>query len=68
MIISGKRVHMMAWIGSFLRGVSTWFSNSRPEGGATVPISSSSASLKSEPVTSAPETSSDDRSSEHNAR
>ena len=59
---------MMAWFGSVLRGVSMWFSNPRPEGGATVLISSFSASPKSEPVTSAPETSSNDQSSEHSAR
>ena len=59
---------MMDWFGSFLHGVSTWFSNPRPEGGATVPVSSFSASPKSEPVTSAPETPSNDQSSEYNAR
>ena len=59
---------MMAWYGSARPRVSTWFYIHQLEGGATVPVSSLSASRKSELVTFAPEISSIDQTSEQNAR
>ena len=59
---------MMAWFGFVRPRVSTTFCINQFEEGATASVSSLTASRKVELVTSAPEISSNDQTSEQNAR